>query len=220
MGRITVVIADPHPIFLCGLTNVLGVDKEFDVLASFTDGTKCIQFIRDHSPNVALVDLFMLDMPSLDFLATAASERLDTRFVFHATSVLVHEAAAAIIGGAYGVIPKAIMPDTLLDCIRQVAIDRKLFPLTSWWPELARCQANDGLNLDALSVLTPREREITYWASQGLSNKHIGHKLNISAGTVKVHMYNIYHKCGISDRARLAEMIVTHPGGDFQRRSS
>ena len=207
MGRISVVIADPHPIFLYGLMSVLGVDKKLNVLGLFTDTTKCIQFIRDLSPNIALVDLFMPGMSSLEFLATAASERFATRLVFHASSVNVHEAAAAIIGGAYGVIPKGIAPDTLVDCIRQVAIGRKLFPLTFWWPELQGRQRDDGLNeslKDALSVLTLRERQITYWASQGLSNKHIGHKLNISGGTVKVHLHNIYHKFGIADRTTLA----------------
>jgi two-component system, NarL family, nitrate/nitrite response regulator NarL len=213
MGRISVVIADPHPIFLCGLMSVLGVDKGFDVLGRFTDGTECIQFIRGLSPNIALVDLFMPGMPSLEFLTTAVSERFTTRFVFYASSVNVNEVAAAIIGGAYGVIPKGIAPHTLVDSMRQVATGRKLFPLTVWWPELQRYQSVDRLKespKDALSVLTQRERQIAYWASQGLSNKNIGYKLNISGGTVKVHLYNIYHKLGITDRRVLADLIVTH----------
>jgi two-component system nitrate/nitrite response regulator NarL len=211
MGRISMVIADPQPIYLYGLMTVLGVDKGFDVLGHFTDARKCIQFIRDRSPDVALVDLCL--MPSLEFLAIAASERFATKFIFHASSVNVHEAAAAIIGGAYGVIPKGIAPNTLVDYIQKVAIDRKLFPLTFWWPELQRCQRDHRLNQnlkDALGILTLRERHITYWASQGLSNKQIGRKLDISSGTVKVHLHNIYHKFGIGDRMMLAELICAH----------
>src|ERR1700735_512957 len=98
MARISAVVADPHPIFLHGLMSVLSVDKEFDVLGRFTNGKECIEFIRDRSPNIALVDLFMPGMPGPEFLTTAISKRFTTRLIFHASSVNVHEVAAAIVG--------------------------------------------------------------------------------------------------------------------------
>jgi two-component system nitrate/nitrite response regulator NarL len=57
--------------------------------------------------------------------------------------------------------------------------------------------------LDLTTVLTPREQEIALLAARGLSNKAIACEVNASAGTVKVHLHNIFQKLEISRRADL-----------------
>ena len=54
-----------------------------------------------------------------------------------------------------------------------------------------------------LSKLTKREREIALLAIEGLSNKEIAEQLNISEGTAKIHLHNIYSKLGIKNRLAL-----------------
>ena len=51
-----------------------------------------------------------------------------------------------------------------------------------------------------MDSLTSREREIVLALAEGLSNKEVGRRLNISEGTVKVHLHNIYSKLGVSNR--------------------
>ena len=57
--------------------------------------------------------------------------------------------------------------------------------------------------------LTSREREIVLALAEGLSNKHVGRRLNISEGTVKVHLHNIYSKLGVKNRTALALLAHT-----------
>jgi two-component system nitrate/nitrite response regulator NarL len=60
-----------------------------------------------------------------------------------------------------------------------------------------------------MDSLTSREREIVLALAEGLSNKEVGRRLNISEGTVKVHLHNIYSKLGVKNRTALAVLAYT-----------
>jgi two-component system nitrate/nitrite response regulator NarL len=64
-----------------------------------------------------------------------------------------------------------------------------------------------------MNSLTSREREVVFALAQGLSNKDVGRRLNLSEGTVKVHLHNIYGKLGVKNRTALAVLAFT----DFAR---
>ena len=66
MRCVRVVIADRHPVVLCGLMSLLGAENDFDVVASCYDGRKCIQAIREFSPDIALLDIFMPGLSGLE----------------------------------------------------------------------------------------------------------------------------------------------------------
>ena len=57
--------------------------------------------------------------------------------------------------------------------------------------------------------LTQRERQIMGLVSEGLSNKEIGRRLNVTDGTIKVHLHHIFQKLEISNRASLAAFAVS-----------
>jgi two-component system nitrate/nitrite response regulator NarL len=60
-----------------------------------------------------------------------------------------------------------------------------------------------------MNSLTSRENEIVFALAEGLSNKEVGRRLNISEGTVKVHLHNIYNKLGVKNRTALAVLAYT-----------
>jgi two-component system nitrate/nitrite response regulator NarL len=60
-----------------------------------------------------------------------------------------------------------------------------------------------------MESLTSREHEIVLALAEGLSNKGIGRRLNLSEGTVKVHLHNIYTKLGVKNRTALAVLAFT-----------
>ena len=57
--------------------------------------------------------------------------------------------------------------------------------------------------------LTQRERQIVRLVSEGLSNKHIGRRLNVTDGTIKVHLHNIFQKLQVSNRTALAAVYLS-----------
>src|SRR6266566_2772756 len=203
MPCISIVIADHHPMVLCGLKSILCAEKGFNIVASYYDGVKCLQAIRDLSPDIALLGMFMPAVTGLEILRAATSEGLRTRVVLLAGSVGDRELVAAAAWGAYGVVTTiAVTPELLVYFLRQIAAGR-LLPLA-----LLDAEHKHEQKRCARTVLTERERQIIELVSEGLSNKQVGRRLDLSEGTIKVHLHHIYQKLAINNRTALAISTV------------
>jgi RNA polymerase sigma factor (sigma-70 family) len=60
----------------------------------------------------------------------------------------------------------------------------------------------------SLTTLTARERQIVRLVSKGLSNREIASRLDLTEGTIKAHLHNIYQKLAINNRTALAALVV------------
>src|SRR5216683_7758480 len=206
----SVVIADRHPVVLEGLTNVLRAESGFKVVASCSDGTNCIEAIRNLVPDIAILDISLPGLTGLEILAIANSEKLSTRLVFFTASVEDRELVISAAAGAYGVILKDVALEILVQSLRQVADGQRLLPLPPSDQAVPREQRDIAITENVLTVLTDRERQIMRLVSEGLSNKEIGRRLNIVDGTIKVHLHNIFQKLEISNRTVLAALAISH----------
>jgi two-component system nitrate/nitrite response regulator NarL len=213
MRRVNIVVAESHPLILYGLTSLLSAENDFNVVASCCDGVKCIQAIRDWSPDIALLDMCMPGLTGFDVLAAVRLERLCPRVVFLTASVKDRELVRAAGGGACAVISKEAAPRILVNCLRQIAAGR-LLPLALWnaeHPPLALLSEEHprGQKCFTPNLLTKRERQVMDLVSEGLSNKEVGRRLNLSEGTIKIHLHHIYQKLAIKNRTTLAVSTVS-----------
>jgi RNA polymerase sigma factor (sigma-70 family) len=208
---ISVVIADRHPIVVQGLTNILGVESDFKVVASCHDGPACLDAIRNLAPDIAILDISMPGLTGLEILETVNSEGLSTQLVFFTESVHDRELVMSAAAGAYGVLLKDASIENLVRSLRQVADGQRLLPLPSSEPGASREQEQKNIAIaeNVLTVLTERERQIMALVSEGLSNKEIGRRLNIADGTIKVHLHHVYQKLEISNRTVLAALAIS-----------
>jgi two-component system nitrate/nitrite response regulator NarL len=206
---INVVIADPHPVVLQGLMKVLEAEDGFEVVACCSDGTSCIEAIRNLVPDIAILDMSLPGLTGLEILTIANSESLSTRLVFFTASIEDRELVMSAVAGAYGIIPKDVELEILVQSLRQVADGQRLLPLPSSDQTASREQRNIAVLDNALKVLTDREQQIMRLVSEGLSNKEIGRRLNISDGTIKQHLHHTYQKLEISNRTVLAALAIT-----------
>ena len=204
----SVVIADRHPVVLQGMMKALGAEGGFDVVASCSDGRSCIEAIRNLVPDIAVLDISMPGLTGLEILTIANSESLSTRLVFFTASIEDRELVMSAAAGAYGIIPKDVELEILVRSLRQVADGQRLLPLPSDQAG-SREQRNIAVPDNALTVLTERKRQIIRLVSEGLSNKEIGRRLNISDGTIKQHLHHIYQKLEISNRTVLAALAIS-----------
>ena len=204
----SVVIADRHPVVLQGLMKVLRAEGGFEIVASCGDGTSCIDAIRNLGPEIAILDISMPGLTGLEILTIANSESLSTRLVFFTASIEDRELVMSATAGAYGIIPKDVEVEILVQSLRQVADGQRLLPLPSA-QAVSREQGNIAVTDNALTVLTDRERQIMRLVSEGLSNKEIGRRLNIADGTIKQHLHHIYQKLEISNRTVLAALAIS-----------
>ncbi|MBN8990286.1 MAG: response regulator [Rhizobiales bacterium] len=210
---IRLVIADRQPIVLQGLTSVFAAQSDFEIVASCNDGTSCLDAVRNLAPDVALLADTLPDLTTSEILAIAKAENLSTRMVFFTESEGDENLTAAIAAGVCGAISKYTNPDTLLRSLRLMT-EHRASPEQS--QDLSpNGHAADGAKIEKmLGLLTHRERQIVRLVSEGMSNKEIARKLNLSQGTVKVHLHNIFQKLEISNRTVLAAIaLLQRPAG-------
>jgi two-component system nitrate/nitrite response regulator NarL len=209
MSCVSVVIADRHPVVLQGLTNLLCAGSGFRIVATCGDGTSCIEAIRRLVPDIAIFDISMPGLTGLEILDIANDEGLSTRLVVFTAAIEDRELVLSAAAGAYGVIPKDVTPEFLMQSLRQVADGQRLLPQSSSDQPVPRQRDSTAFAEKVLSVLTDRERQIMCLVSEGLSNKEIGRRLNIADGTIKVHLHHIFQKLEISNRTLLAALAIS-----------
>jgi len=207
MSCVRVVIADRHPVVVQGLSNVLGAERDFRIVARCNDGAGCVDAIQALSPDIAVLDLTMPDISGLEILATANAGNLSTRLVFFAASVEDRDLTMLAAAGAYGVVLRDQEPEVLVQTLRRVAAGERLLPLPSC--EETVCRMKTAMTEKSFDLLTERERQIMGLVSAGLSNKEIGRRLNVTDGTIKVHLHHIFQKLDISNRTSLAALAIS-----------
>lgn len=207
MRRTRLVIADRHPVVLQGLASVFATVRDFEIVASCSDGASCVEAIRNSGSDIALVEEAFADVAGAEILAMIDDERLSTRVVFFAAE---HgDLSPSIAAGACSVISKHASLEALVQSLRVVADGGHLLPVPA--PDLLPASKGaDGAVVDGvLAVLTEREREIMRLVSEGLSNKAIARRLNLSQGTIKVHLHHVYRKLEINNRTELAALAMS-----------
>jgi two-component system nitrate/nitrite response regulator NarL len=210
MRDFSLVIADDHPVVLQGIVALLSERGGFKLLQSCSNGTDCIEAIRRFSPDLALLDINMPKPMGLDILKMVMAERCRTRIVFLAASPSDQEILTAVAGGAFGIMLKESAAEELINCLRSVAAGRKWLPaeLVNGANERMRERRERFARMDR--TLTAREREVMVLVSNGLSNKEVGRRLNITEGTVKIHLYAIYQKVAVNNRTSLAKLATMY----------
>jgi len=202
--RVLLVIADDHPVFLQGLANVFRSHSDIKVVAQCRDGVAVMNAIRALTPDIAMIDISMPGLDGLDVLAAVTAEKLDTHVIFLTAEVTETQITDAISGGAKGIVFKSSSPDEIARSVRKVAAGKYQFP-----KDLADAvRKRHARRQRPLQQLTPRESEVTRLVIKGLSNKEIGRQMDLSEGTVKIHLHNIYKKLSVANRTALATMMV------------
>src|SRR6516162_536993 len=194
------LIADQYPVVLQGLSSVLGTLPDFTVVARCTDKETLIEAIRIFMPDIAILDISMPGIGWREIHSIANSKSLgmrSTRVVLFTASAEEDKLVTLATAGAYGFIAKDAEPELLVQALRQVANGQRLLPLS----RSGRASTERNARL-----LTERERQIMRWVSEGLSNKEIARQLNISEGTIKVHLHHIFEKRAIKHRTALAAL--------------
>jgi two-component system, NarL family, nitrate/nitrite response regulator NarL len=202
--KLLLVIADDHPVFLQGLADVFKSQSDIKIVAQCRDGEAVMTAIRELEPDVAMIDISMPGLDGLDVLAAATSEKRPTRIMFLTAAVTDAQITHAISDGAKGIVFKNSSPEEIAHSVRRVAAGKYQFP-----KDLADAlRKRHTRRLKPMRQLTPRESEVTRLVIKGMSNKDIGRELNLSEGTVKIHLHNIYKKLNIANRTSLATLMI------------
>ncbi|WP_343866286.1 response regulator transcription factor [Caenispirillum bisanense] len=199
-----ILIADDHELFRDGLRLVLGeLGPDLQVIeASSYDQTLEIAN-REDGLDLVLLDLVMPGMPWNEGLGAVKRRLPKVPVVILSASEERRLVLEAVRLGAAGFIPKTSSSKVMLSALRLVMSGGVYLP-----PALIDESAVVGrnaepvhadLSLDA-APLTPHQREVLALLGQGKSNKEIARILNLSEGTVKLHVTAILKALNVSNR--------------------
>lgn len=196
-----VIIFEPQVLMRQGMVKLLD-NRLFDVVAETSDINEVISLTEEHNP-----DIVILGQKSLQSKALEISEEIIHRFnsvyvVILAESGAYSEVLQASDVGIHGYLLKNFDSFSFNRSLNIILTGEQVFPLD--------LDANTKAR-DKLAKLTNRERQILWHISNGLSNKKVGIDLNITEGTVKVHVKSILKKLNINNRTQAA--IYVHEKG-------
>ncbi|HET7246801.1 MAG TPA: response regulator transcription factor [Streptosporangiaceae bacterium] len=217
-GRIRVLIADDQRVVRDGLSMLVSLIDDVEIVGLASDGTEAVRLAEEHHPDVILMDL---RMPGADGATATAQvrERLPGTQVLVLTTY-ADEAAilAALRAGALGYLTKDASAEQIEAAVRAVhagqthldpAVQARLVAtVTGQGGRPAPDQAGGAGPPPA--GLTSREAEVLTLLASGLSNAEIAQRLFLSNATVKTHINRIFAKTGARDRAQAVRFAYQH----------
>jgi DNA-binding NarL/FixJ family response regulator len=207
-NRVRIIIADDHAVLRESLAALLSSQDDFTVEGWASNGQEALALVKQHHPDVLVLDLFMPESDGFEVLRTLdhAGSRVATVVLTGSESELDY--AQAVKLGARGLVLKSDGPDKLFGAIRTVANGELAFSDELAHQVLTTMSAESKPVPNSLARLSEREKQIAYQVARGLRNKDIGLALNISENTVKRHLQSIFSKTGSRDRLELAVLAL------------
>ena len=197
--KLTIMLVDDHYLVRVGLASVIALEADMTVCAEASTGEQAIGLFRARRPTVTLMDLRLPGMSGLKTTEAIHAEFPDARIIVLSTYVSDEEIYAALQAGAMAYLVKSVGREELTQAIRKAAAGRRHIPA-----ELATRLA-DRMSRAQLST---RELDVLRLLVGGKRNREIASVLDITEGTVKLHVSSILGKLGVVDRTEAVTVAL------------
>ncbi|WP_057936826.1 response regulator transcription factor [Algoriphagus resistens] len=198
---IRIALADDHKLFAKGIEGLLEEEHDLIVVGVFPNGSELCNYIAENQVDVVLTDLNMPIMDGFGVLTHCKNEHPDLKVVVLSMYDEEKIYKKCINQKADAFILKDADPDELIFTIREVFEGRHVLNF-----DRVKKQAIQGAYYDAFRLkykLSRRETEIIQLIRDGIQNKNIAERLNLSRQTIETHRKNIHQKLRVSSRIEL-----------------
>lgn len=208
--NLRVVLVDDHALCRTGLTDLLHHRGQITVVAALGDTDQVAGVLREHQPDLLVLDLRMPTIDGLALLRRLRAEGCDTPVLILTMSDAESDLTAALRAGVRGYLLKDMGPEEVIAAIERAARgELTVAPsMTAKLAQMLQSGLREGERKDPLAALTERERQILDHLARGESNKAIARTLDISHDTVKLHVRHILSKLNLSSRVEAAVLAV------------
>lgn len=208
--KIRVMIADDHTVVRQGIRNVLEQVDGLEVVGEAGDGDEALELARKLRPDVVLLDVTMPGRTGLEVTRELRSDEIESGILILSMHDDPEYVLQAVRAGADGYVLKDVTPAELRKAIQTVHEGREYFAerVTHQLSVGLRAELEQEQRKGRLESLTARETEVLVLVAEGLTNREIAEKLEISPRTVETHRERLMTKLRIRTVAGLTRFVV------------
>lgn len=212
VNKISLIIADDHPIVRQGLRQAIEKDKRLIVVAEAGDGQEAVEIIKEHHPQIVILDIDMPVMNGFDVARWIVEKEIQTDMIFltmHHDEDIFNEAID--LGGKGFVLKDSAVID-IVDCIKSVAQNEHYIShqMTSFLINRSKRAIQLSEKQPSINDLTSTERRVLKMIAENLTTNEIAKKLFISPRTVEKHRSNISQKLNLHGSNALLKFALTN----------
>ncbi len=200
-GIIRVLLVDDHDLVRRGLKTMLDTEDGMEVVGEASDGAEAVKLVEETLPDIVLMDVIMPGKDGIEATREIRSGWPSVAVIVlsgHDEQQFIFDALKA---GASSYMLKTADIDEVVETVRSVSRGEAKMEPTVASKVLSEFDAYGSIGVKGVfQALTPREKEILKYMSQGLPNKTIASRLSISERTVTTHIANTYAKLHVNNR--------------------
>ena len=189
---IDIILCDSNPLVLSAMSETFEEDSRFSLVATSGTSEGFLATILRIDVQLCIIDWNIRDLGAEKLIDVLRSQSIPPRTIIYGNGSDPDIARQAMGAGAAAFVSRSSPIETLIQTCLDVADGKMVFPFLD-----VRELRNDPIN-----TLSRKEREIIEALSEGLTNKQLSSRLEISANTVKFHISNIFDKLNVKNRAQ------------------
>jgi DNA-binding NarL/FixJ family response regulator len=206
---IQVLLVDDHAIIREGLRSLLEKQPEMKVIADTDDGRRALDLVRQHLPNIVIMDISMPGLNGIEATRQIIAEFPNVKVIALSIHSKRRFVADMLSAGATGYILKECLFDELVQAIKAVAAGGRYLS-----PRITDVVVSDYVKHLSATAYSPfealkaREREVLQLVAEGKSTKQIALELHVSTKTIEANRRQIMEKLNIHSIAELTKYAV------------
>lgn len=204
--NIRLLLLDDHALFRESVARLLQAEPGFEVVADCSSGTEALRIIKSREIDVVLLDLDLGGESGADFLESLRAEHFKGKILLVTAGVSESDVPTLIRKGISGVFMKHGYPAELIQGIREAMEGKALFRQDLLRKALE--SAEEPSTQQTTATFTERERRVLSFVFEGLANKQIGDRLQISESAVKACLQQLFAKTGVRTRSQLVRIAL------------
>ncbi len=197
--KLKIMIVDDHYLVRVGLTSIIGLEQDMTICGEASSGEQAVSMFAVKRPDVTLMDVRLPGMSGIAATEAIRADFPEARVIVLSTYISDEEVYAALKVGAMAYLVKSVAREELIQAVRKAAAGRRHVPA-----DLAARLA-DRMSRASLSS---RELDVLRLLVGGKRNREIATALDITEGTVKLHVSSILGKLGAVDRTEAVTVAL------------
>jgi DNA-binding NarL/FixJ family response regulator len=202
MDKITILIADDHPVFRKGLRALLLSLPDTELVGEATSGAEVVRLAEQLQPDVILMDLQMPEGGGLAAIRQIVQTSPHIRILVVTMFQDDDSVFAAMRAGARGYVLKDMNDEDIARAILAVSSGDAIFSPAIAARLMSFFNARPALPVEIFPELTESERNVLKLMAQGANNEAIAQQLSFTNKTVRNYVSNIFSKLQVADRAQ------------------